>query len=318
MFFDHLLFAQQPDYLTNVKHPLTTVRQKAIARINDQLPQYQQLFTEPAGFISAKCDLNQPAVTIGIDSELTDHQRDSIYQHCRTLMPWKKGPYRLFGIDIDSEWRSDYKWQRLEKRLGNLKEQKVADIGCHNGYFMFRLASTDAKLIIGFDPNARWYFKFHFLQRFTQLPQLYYEPFGVEHLDLYENFFDTVLCLGILYHQTDPVTILRKIHNSLTTGGRLFVDCQGIAGDDDLVLVPRQKYAGASGQWYLPTRSALSNWLARTNYRNIEVFYDEPLSTDEQRATDWARIASLKNFIDGQQTVEGYPAPRRFYVVAQR
>ena len=318
MFFDHLLYGQQPDYLTDIDPSLMTVRQRAIARVNDQLAQYQQLFTEPDGFVSSYGDYSRPVVTIGSPTELTDRQRHQLFQHCRTLMPWKKGPYRLFGIDIDSEWRSDYKWQRIAKKLGNLKEQKVADIGCHNGYFMFRLANTGAKLIVGFDPNFRWYFKFHFLQRFAQLPQVYYEPFGVEHLDLYTNFFDIVLCLGVLYHQTDPITILRKIHNSLTTGGRLVVDCQGIAGDDDLVLVPRQKYAGASGQWYLPTRSALGNWLARTNFRQIEVFYDAPLSTDEQRATDWARIASLKDFIDGQQTIEGYPAPRRFYVVAQR
>lgn len=318
MFFDHLLFGQQCDYLDDVSPALAKVRQQAIARINDQLPQYQRLFTEPAGFVSSQCDCRQSVVTIGMTTELTDQQRDSLYQHCRTLMPWKKGPYRLFGIDIDSEWRSDYKWQRLEQRLGDLTKQRVADIGCHNGYFMFRLAGSGAKLIVGFDPNLRWYFKFHFLQRFVQLSQVYYEPFGVEHLDLYANFFDTVLCLGILYHQTDPVTILRKIHNSLTTGGRVLIDCQGIAGDDDLVLVPRQKYAGASGQWYLPTRSALCNWLARTNFRNIEVFYDAPLSTDEQRATDWARVASLKDFVNGQQTIEGYPAPRRFYVVAQR
>ena len=31
----------------------------------------------------------------------------------KELMPWRKGPFHLLGIDIDAEWRSDLKWQRL-------------------------------------------------------------------------------------------------------------------------------------------------------------------------------------------------------------
>ncbi|POC75435.1 tRNA 5-methoxyuridine(34)/uridine 5-oxyacetic acid(34) synthase CmoB, partial [Vibrio vulnificus] len=30
----------------------------------------------------------------------------------RTLMPWRKGPFSLYGIDIDTEWHSDWKWDR--------------------------------------------------------------------------------------------------------------------------------------------------------------------------------------------------------------
>ena len=47
---------------------------------------------------------------------------------------------RLFGVDIDTEWRSDWKWDRIEPHLGvSLEGKVVADIGCANGYFMFRM-----------------------------------------------------------------------------------------------------------------------------------------------------------------------------------
>ena len=30
----------------------------------------------------------------------------------KTFHPWRKGPYHLHGIHIDTEWRSDWKWDR--------------------------------------------------------------------------------------------------------------------------------------------------------------------------------------------------------------
>ena len=239
--------------------------------------------------------------------------------HCRFFRPWKKGRFDLFGIEIDGEWRSDWKWQRMESRL-QVEGERVADIGCHNGYFMFRLLAKAPSLVVGFEPNLHCYFNFHFLQQYVREEKLYFEPFGVEYLDEYPAFFDVVLCWGILYHQLDPVSVLRRLHRSLKRGGVVLIDCQGIAGEDDMLLLPRKRYAGAAGIWYLPTKSALKNWLHRTNFRNINVFYDEPLSISEQRATAWSPSKSLQDFLtaDGKKTCEGYPVPRRFYLIAEK
>ena len=35
----------------------------------------------------------------------------------RGLMPWRKGPFKFGPIDLDTEWRSDLKWDRLQAKL---------------------------------------------------------------------------------------------------------------------------------------------------------------------------------------------------------
>ena len=220
---------------------------------------------------------------------------------------------------IDAEWRSDYKWQRLLKHC-DLKGKRVADIGCHNGYYMFRMANENPSLVVGFEPFYKHYLSFLFMQRFAQVPQLAYEPFGVEYISSYLNFFDVIFCLGILYHHTDPMKVLKDIRRSLTKGGILIVDCQGIAGDDSFCLVPSKRYAGAKGFWFLPTVTCLINWINRAGFSNIRVVYDQPLTSFEQRSSEWAPVASLKDGLNKwkEKTIEGYPLPRRFYIRAER
>ena len=107
------------------------------------------------------------------------------------------------------------------------------------------------------------------------------------------------------------------MHQSLKPGGKVIVDCQGIAGDGSYCLFPAKRYAGASGVWFLPTKDCVISWMKRAQFKRIECFYDKPLESSEQRSTSWAPIASLENFLDKNnmnKTVEGYPAPLRFYL----
>jgi len=186
--------------------------------------------------------------------------------------------------------------------------------------------------------------------------------------------FDVVFCLGVLYHVTDPISMLRSLWKSMAPRATLIVDCQGIpdawgepapmsaaaeaaagsgmgvggisssaaaassavassaaesiasstagsAGSQPLALVPRGKYANAGGMWFLPNRRALVHWLERANFRDVKVFYAEKLSVEEQRTTGWADIPSLAQSLDKADptlTVEGYPAPFRYYLRATR
>ena len=315
-YYDHLLFQRQSDY--PAPSALSVVRETAIAKVKQRLGEYQHLFSSSLA-TSPQPYHSDAVVRIGSADSLTVVQREELLRHCKFFMPWKKGRFNIFGIEIEGEWRSDWKFQRMHPHL-QLEGKRVADIGCHNGYYMLRMLADKPEFVVGFEPNLHCYFNFHFLQQYIQVPNIYFEPFGVEYLRHYQTYFDVVLCWGILYHQLNPISVLRTIHKSLARGGRVIIDCQGIAGAGDYLLMPRKSYAGASGVWYLPTRTALMNWLHRTNFRNINLFYDEPLSVEEQRATSWSPIASLKDFLaaDGQTTIEGYPAPRRFYVVAQK
>ncbi|SMF76327.1 tRNA 5-methoxyuridine(34)/uridine 5-oxyacetic acid(34) synthase CmoB [Pseudobacteriovorax antillogorgiicola] len=261
---------------------------------------------------------DEATVGFHLDSQRMIPQ-EQLEESLKAFIPWKKGPFNLFGTQIDSEWRSDLKWQRLQPAIGSLEDHVVADIGCHNGYFMFRMVPERPKAVIGFEPVAKHWFNFQLLNRYAQQSHLYFELFGVEHMDLFPKSFDTIFCLGILYHHTDPIGLLRKMRESLRKRGQLFIDCQGIAGDEPVAFVPPGKYAGARGIWFLPTLSCLENWVRRAGFQKIEVIFSEQLSTDEQRSSPWAPINSLAQSLSpcGTKTIEGHPAPYRFYLKAK-
>jgi len=319
--------ATAPDYLTALgpavrQDEIRALRRERIARL--AAPRFDALHAALAALPERRTEileLAHSAVTIGSPSELTASERRTLEAAACAFVPWKKGPFSLFGIEIDAEWRSDLKWARVEPVLAPLAGRVVADIGCNNGYFMYRLAAHAPALVVGFEPDLRHALAFDLLQRYARTPGLVFEPLGVEHMDLYAGVFDTVLCMGILYHHTDPVGLLRRIHRGMAAKGQLIVECQGIAGEDSVALVPEGRYGRARGIWFLPTRSCLANWLRRAGFIEIHCFYDAPLSSAEQRRTSWAPGDSLEEFLwpgDPTRTVEGYPAPRRIYFSAHK
>lgn len=52
-------------------------------------------------------------MTIGQADDITGEEQQLVQQTLRSFMPWRKGPFNIFGIDIDAEWRSEQKWNRL-------------------------------------------------------------------------------------------------------------------------------------------------------------------------------------------------------------
>lgn len=285
------------------------------------LSEYRDALTKLAPFKTKNLNLDSNEVTIGSKEELNSEQQESLKKALEAFIPWKKGPFNLFGYQIDSEWRSDLKWKRILPHCGSLEGKVIADIGCNNGYFMFRMAAQNPKLVIGFEPYAKHWLNFKLMQQYAQIPSLHFELLGAEHVNLYKNTFDKVFSLGILYHHKDPIGLLDKAFESLKPGGEIIVDCQGIPGNGNLILIPEKRYAKARGVWFVPTLSALTTWLRRSRFQDIQCFYSEPLSSEEQRTTKWAPINSLKDFLDPDdktKTIEGYPAPHRFYVKAKK
>jgi len=132
----------------------------------------------------------------------------------RALMPWRKGPFKIGELFIDSEWQSFIKYNLLEKHF-NLEGKVVADVGCNNGYYMFRMLSQNPKKVVGFDPMALFNLQFEFINHFIKSDKLKYELLGVEHIPYYEEKFDTIFCLGVLYHRSDPVNMLKQQGESL-------------------------------------------------------------------------------------------------------
>jgi len=244
----------------------------------------------------------------GVDTAL-------IEKTARMLMPWRKGPFALFGLFIDSEWQSFMKYNLLRPYF-NLEGKVVADVGCNNGYYLFRMLEDNPKKLVGFDPSALYKTQFDFINHFIK-SDIEYELLGVEHIPYYEEKFDTIFCLGVLYHRSDPVAMLKQLYKGVVAGGEVILDTFYIEGEDEMALCPKSSYSKIPNIYFVPTVPALKNWCLRAGFSGFEVLETSLTTADEQRKTEWIEGQSLEDFLDPNdnlKTIEGYDAPRRVYV----
>lgn len=250
---------------------------------------------------------------VKISGECQD--KKTLYNITKTMMPWRKGPFELFDTFIDAEWKSYIKYNLLRKYF-SLEGKKVADIGCNNGYYLFRMQEDNPALLVGFDPSALYKTQFDFMNHFIK-SDIVYELLGVEHLEFYEQKFDTIFCLGVLYHRSDPIAMLKSLYKGLDKRGEVFLDTFYIEGEEEVALCPASSYSKIPNIYFVPTISALKNWCLRAGFDSFEVLQTSVTDTDEQRKTEWIEGQSLEDFLDpndSSKTVEGYPAPARVYV----
>ena len=258
--------------------------------------------------------------TVSIDAlHVNDKNKETIKQCALAMRPWRKGPFELFGMFIDTEWQSFIKYNLLEPYF-NLEGKIVGDIGCNNGYYLFRMLSQKPKKLVGFDPSALYKTQFDFINHFVK-SDIVYEMLGVEHLPLYAHKFDTLFCLGVLYHRSDPIQTLKALYQGLNIDGELILDTFMIDGDTPVALCPSKTYSKIPNVYFVPTIPALINWLERAKFRDIEVLETKKTDANEQRKTEWIYGESLEQFLDPNNpelTIEGFPAPKRVYIKAKR
>jgi tRNA (mo5U34)-methyltransferase len=267
----------------------------------------------------AEIDL-KTRVCLTQDGTLSNRQLGHIESVLKQFMPWRKGPFQLFGIDIDTEWRSDWKWDRVLPHIASLANKKVLDVGCGSGYHLFRMLGEDAKLVIGIDPTDLFFYQFHIFKKYLPQHKVHFVPLGIE--DMPElNAFDTVFSMGVLYHRRDPIEFLYQLKSQLASGGQLILETIIIDGDETSVLVPGERYAQMRNVWFLPSCDALTQWLSRVGFVDIKKVEENTTSIEEQRATQWMTNHSLVDFLDPHNpllTIEGYPAPKRAVFIATK
>ncbi len=266
-------------------------------------------------------DFDSDIVRFGEAGVLSADQEEALAASLKSLIPWRKGPFSYYGTEIDSEWQSNLKWDRVAPWLPDMKNKKICDIGCNNLYYMYRMLSQDPWFILGVDPMVRYYFHHQLNRKFNRDPRINFDLLGVDDLDIFPGFFDVVFFMGIIYHRRNPVQTLNIINESMKRGGTLILETSGIPGDEPYCLFPDGRYMKAPGYWFLPTASAMKNMLARTGFHKIEIFENFKLENFEQRQTPWAIYESLEHFLDPDdpsRTVEGHPAPTRIYIRAEK
>ncbi|WP_311791118.1 MULTISPECIES: tRNA 5-methoxyuridine(34)/uridine 5-oxyacetic acid(34) synthase CmoB [Pantoea] len=253
--------------------------------------------------------------------DLSDRQRQGIEKLLRNLMPWRKGPYSLYGTEIDTEWRSDWKWQRVAPHISSLAGRTVLDVGCGSGYHMWRMVGAGAHLVVGIDPMQLFLCQFEAVRKLLgDDRRAHLLPLGIEQLPTLQAF-DTVFSMGVLYHRRSPLDHLLQLKNQLVSGGELVLETLVIEGDERDVLVPGERYAQMRNVYFIPSALALKSWLEKCGFVDVKIVDYAITSTDEQRRTSWMTSESLADFLDPQdasKTVEGYPAPLRAVLVATK
>lgn len=259
-------------------------------------------------------------VKVGTASDITEYTQKQTAGLLKQFMPWRKGPFYIHDIHIDTEWRSDWKWERVVDHISPLKGRNVLDVGCGSGYHMWRMLGEQANRVIGIDPTQLFLIQFQAIKHFIPHEDIHFLPLGIEEMQPL-HAFDTVFSMGVLYHRKDPMQFLTQLKDQLRKGGELILETLVVEGDDTTVLMAGERYAQMRNVWFLPSTDALTVWLSRVGFENIRVVDVNDTTLDEQRTTEWMDTQSLKDFLmpeDITRTIEGYPAPRRAVIIANR
>lgn len=239
----------------------------------------------------------------------------------RALSPWRKGPYQIFDSFIDAEWRSDWKWQRVQPHIAPLTGKHVLDVGCGNGYHCWRMLGDGAESVIGIDPSMLFFVQNLAIQHFAQDLRFNFLPLGIEDMPRDWPVFDTVFSMGVLYHRRNPINHLRELYGLLKNDGEVVLETLIVDAAENGVLQPKGRYAKMRNVWSILTTEKLIGLLERAGFSNARIVNQNTTSTEEQRRTDWMQFHSLAQFLDAKdttKTIEGYPAPKRGVIIAQK
>lgn len=259
------------------------------------------------------------------EAENTAAVNADIKSGLQQLSPWRKGPFQFFDTHIDTEWRSDWKWQRIASHLAPLEGRTILDVGCGSGYHMWRMLGAGAYRVVGVDPSRLFLAQFQAFKQYAQSGQD--EPLNIDLLPLKMEdvprplkAFDTTFSMGVLYHRKSPIDHLAELKDTLKPGGQLVLETLVIEGELGEVLMPEDRYAQMRNVWFLPTCDTLLLWARRAGFKNPRIVEKNITSLEEQRSTDWMQYQSLTDFLDAEdksKTIEGYPAPLRATLIAE-
>ncbi|MBK1656173.1 tRNA 5-methoxyuridine(34)/uridine 5-oxyacetic acid(34) synthase CmoB [Allochromatium vinosum] len=296
------------------------VRERLGARAHGDLVRWKAALAALPELPPGRVVLDQSSVGLHADQPLPPEIAARLRATLMELHPWRKGPFRLHDLHIDTEWRSDWKWDRLADAIDPLDGRLVLDVGCGNGYHAWRMLGAGARLVMGIDPTQVFLCQFLAINRYLARDDLAVLPLGIEDLPPGLTGFDTVFSMGVLYHRRSPIDHLADLRALLRPGGQLVLETLVLEGEAQQVLVPPDRYAGMRNVWFIPSVEALAVWMGRVGFKDIAVVDVSRTTIEEQRPTDWMRFQSLPDHLDPtdpSRTIEGHPTPVRSILIGR-
>jgi len=319
LLLDDLLIFFEDFSLKKISKKCLEISNQAYQVNNGNIPKWSQAIDAIDALPKGKVALKQPYISINqdrIDSK-------SLIETLQKLIPWRKGPFMINDLVLESEWDGDMKWQRIKKHIKPLKNKRVLDVGAGNGYFTLRMAMEGAKRALGIDPFLLFNYQFRAIKSMIESPlNALLLPMKLEEIPK-KPIFDTVFSMGVLYHQRDHMAHLSQLQEMMASNAELVLETLVVEGPEDYVLVPKGRYAQMRNVYSIPSIKTLKSWLNDANFNNVRVVDVNKTTTEEQRKTAWIgeNGASLEDFLnplDDSLTIEGYPAPTRAIVICER
>ena len=261
------------------------------------------------------------AIQVRSADELPSDHRCRLEATLRALIPWRKGPFELFGIRVDAEWRSDWKWRRIAPHI-DLAGGNVLDVGCGNGYYGWRMLAAGATMVTGVEPALPFVLQ-HALVAHCAAANSAMPAANLVLPLRFEDFtsaqpFDVIFSLGVLYHRRDPAEHLRRLAEHAHRDTVLVLETLIVEGE---TLVSPKRYARMRNVHVVPSIDTVRHWLRQAGFASADVVDVSTTTTAEQRSTAWMPYQSLAEALDPEDaslTVEGYPAPRRAVIIARQ
>jgi len=292
-----------------IKEELIRETEIVLLQKNGNIPKWERSLESIKQFGTGQVRYTDPY--IHIDNSIIKDSIDSFLE----LRPWRKGPYQVGNISIDSEWNGSLKWKRLESIFHLIRDKEVLDIGSGNGYFSFLLSLFGAKHVLAIEPFLLFNYQFHAINSLIKEPlNITMVPLRLEQLTNQKEF-DLIFSMGVLYHQKNHLSHLSKIKNLLKSDGYFLLETLVVDGKNELII-PKDRYAKMRNVFNIPSIDIIETWLAKTGFKNIELIDINQTNPTEQRKTLWIgnQAESLEDFLDkydSNKTIEGYPAPKR-------
>lgn len=314
--FEYMQDSRLAPWLNPLKAQLHT---KFVESPHGDLDRWRSALDELPLIEDVQTDLNAGPITT---TTTQSFDKEAFEESLRKLIPWRKGPFELFGTHINTEWRSDWKWDRVAPHISPLENRTILDVGCGSGYHCWRMLGAGARRVIGIDPSYLFLMQFETVKRYAgpQSP-IHLLPVKMEDVPAQLEAFDTTFSMGVLYHRRSPIDHLYELKGTLKPGGELVLETLVVEGPNGHSLVPEDRYAMMRNVWFIPSEATLEAWLIRCGFKDVRCVESNYTSMEEQRVTDWMRFQSLEDFLDPNdhsKTVEGLPAPKRATFLARK